>query len=150
VVVQRSIALMRGQRVRDAMVTRFEVLAHADSLGQAADLLLATSQQHFPVTAGPEVMGLLTRADLVRGLASHGPQAYVAGSARREFLRLGPDLDLREAVESVQASPEKVGLVFEGERLVGMLTEENVGEFFQIHEAGGGPGAGARAGNERE
>jgi Zn-dependent protease len=138
VVFQRSLALMRGQRVRDAMVSRFEVLAHADTLGQAADHLLATSQQDFPVVAGSEVLGLLTRSDLVRGLADHGPGAYVAGSARREFLRLSPDQDLQEAVELTQSEPGKVGLVFEGDRLVGLLTEENVGEFFQIHATEGG------------
>jgi Zn-dependent protease len=137
VVFQRSLAMMRGQRVRDAMLSRFETLAHADTLGQAADLLLATSQQDFPVTAGSDVIGLLTRADLVRGLADHGPAAYVAGSARREFLRLRPDQDLKEAVERTQSAPGKVGLVFEGERLVGLLTEENVGEFFQVHAAEG-------------
>lgn len=137
VVFQRSLAMMRGQRVRDAMLSRFETLAHADTLGQAADLLLATSQQDFPVVAGSDVIGLLTRADLVRGLADHGPAAYVAGSARREFLRLRPDQDLQEAVERTQSAPGKVGLVFEGERLVGLLTEENVGEFFQVHAAEG-------------
>jgi len=135
VVFQRSLAMMRGQRVRDAMLSRFETLAHADTLGQAADLLLATSQQDFPVTAGSEVIGLLTRADLVRGLADHGPAAYVAGSARRDFLRLRPDQDLQEAVELTQSAQGKVGLVFEGERLLGLLTEENVGEFFQVHAA---------------
>jgi len=138
VVFQRSLALMRGQRVRDAMVSRFETLAHADTLGQAADLLLSTSQQDFPVVAGSEVVGVLTRTDLVRGLAEHGPGAYVAGSARREFLRLAPDQDLQVAVEKTQSAPGRVGLVFEGDRLVGLLTEENVGEFFQVREAGGG------------
>jgi Zn-dependent protease len=145
VVFQRSLAMMRGQRVRDAMLSRFETLSHADTLGQAADLLLATSQQDFPVTAGSDVIGLLTRADLVRGLADHGPAAYVAGSARRDFLRLRPDQDLQGAVEQAQSAPGKVGLVFEGERLVGILTEENVGEFFQVHAAEGtdkAPGTG--------
>jgi Zn-dependent protease/CBS domain-containing protein len=142
VIVQRSIALMQGQRVRDAMVTRFETLAHADTLGQAADLLLASSQHDFPVVAGSDVVGLLTRADLVRGLADHGPRAYVAGSARREFIRLRPEQDLHEALDQVQASSDRVGLVFEGEKLVGLLTEENVGEFFQVHAAeGGGTGS---------
>jgi Zn-dependent protease/CBS domain-containing protein len=147
VVAQRSIAIMRGQRVLDAMITRFEVLQHSDNLGQAADLLLATHQQDFPVTGGAEVLGLLTRPDLVHGLATHGPHAYVAGSARRDFVRLTPGESLADALERMHSEEQRVALVFEGEALVGMLTDENVGEFFQLHAAQGDDGpADERAG----
>lgn len=135
VVAQRSIALMRGQTVADAMIRRFEVLQHSDSLGQAADLLLASHQQDFPVSGGSEVMGVLTRPDLVHGLANHGPRAYIAGSARRDFVRLGPGDGLAEALERMHAQGQRVALVFQGDQLVGMLTDENVGEFFQVHQA---------------
>lgn len=138
---QRTIEIMRGQKVTDAMVTRFEVLAHSDTLSQAADLLLATHQEDFPVIAGEEIIGILARPDLVRGLANHGPQAYVAGSAKRDFVRLLPADRLRDALERMQAASQGVALVFsdEGavtrERMVGMLTEENVKEFLQVQEA---------------
>jgi hypothetical protein len=46
---------------------------------------------------------------------------------------LAPQEPLRAAVERMQAARQNVGLVFEGDRLVGMLTEENVREFFQVH-----------------
>ncbi|MBM3317194.1 MAG: site-2 protease family protein [Candidatus Eisenbacteria bacterium] len=137
VAVQRSLDLMRGHRVAGAMIRRFEVLGHSDSLGQAADLLLATHQQDFPVSGGAEVIGILTRADLVRGLADHGPRAYVAASARRDFVRLDPGDGLAGALERMHAQGQRVALVFEGERLAGMLTDENVGEFFQVRAAQG-------------
>jgi Zn-dependent protease/CBS domain-containing protein len=135
VIAQRSLALMRGQTVADAMIRRFEVLQHSDNLGHAADLLLATHQQDFPVEGGSEIVGLLTRPDLVHGLANHGPQAYVAGSARRDFVRLAPRDRLADALERVHGHGQRVGLVFDGDRLVGLLTDENVGEFFQVQQA---------------
>lgn len=140
VLVQRAITIMEGQHVRDAMITRFEILDHADSLGQAADLLLATHQQDFPVRAGGEIVGILTRPDLVRGLASHGPRAYVSGSARRAFVRLRREDPLASALERMRGVSERVALVFKddpstGGHLVGMLTEENVQEFLQVQEA---------------
>lgn len=140
VVMQRSIAIMEGQRVGDAMITRYEILAHADTLGQAADLLLATHQQDFPVVAGEEIIGVLTRPDLVRGLANHGPQAYVAGSVTRDIVRLSPRDQLRDAMEKMRAASQRVALVFEDDRhrsasIVGILTEENVKEFLQLQSA---------------
>jgi len=65
VMAQKSLAMIRGQRVADAMITRFEVLAPDATLSEAADLLLATHQEDFPVLAGGEVQGVLTRSDLV-------------------------------------------------------------------------------------
>ena len=140
VLVQRAITIMEGQHVADAMITHFEILDHADSLGQAADLLLATHQQDFPVRAGGEIVGLLTRPDLVRGLANHGPRAYVSGSASREFVRLARGDALAGALERMRSASERVALVFgndpsTGGHLMGMLTEENVKEFLQVQEA---------------
>jgi len=134
-VAQRTSAATQGHAVTEAMVTRFEVLQHADSLGAAAERLLATHQQDFPVLAGEEILGVLTRPGLLRGLSQSGPTAYVAAAAERDFLRLEPQTPLAEALERMQAAGTQVALVFRGEYLVGMLTTENVREFFQLHAA---------------
>jgi len=147
VVAQRSLAMIRGQRVADAMITRFEVLTHDATLSEAADLLLATHQEDFPILSGGEVSGVLTRSDLVHGLASHGPHAYVAGSARKQFVELSAREWLVDALEKMRAASEQVALVFhdgpDGRRLIGLLTEENIGELLQLREATHGPDAGA-------
>jgi Zn-dependent protease len=139
VLAQRSLAMIRGQRVADAMLTRFEVLTRDATLSDAADLLLATHQEDFPVVAGGEVCGVLTRSDLVQGLASHGPHAHVAGSARKRVIELSPREWLADALEKMQAASERVALVFhdapEGRRLIGILTEENVAELLQLRKA---------------
>lgn len=140
--MQRSIALMRGQRVIDAMIRRFETLSAGESLSRAADFLLATHQHGFPVVTDAKITGVLTRPGLVRGLAEHGPRADVSAAASDDFVQLSPQEPLRSAIERMQAARQSVGLVFEGDRLVGMLTEENVREFFQVHaiETRGGSG----------
>ncbi len=52
------------------MVTRFETLAPQDSLGRAAEMLLATHQQDFPVVdAWGRVAGMLSRAALLEACA---------------------------------------------------------------------------------
>src|SRR5262249_12323523 len=69
--VEERVAL-RGVPVRRAMLTDFQTLRPDDTLGRAADLLLAGSQHDFPVMDDGRAAGVLTRTDLLRGLASGG------------------------------------------------------------------------------
>ena len=75
------------------MVTDFRTLQHGDTIRDAGNLLLATSQQDFPVMHGDTVAGLLPRRALIRSMLSQGPDAYVAGAMDRNFVRVPPDMD---------------------------------------------------------
>jgi len=94
--------LLSGAKVEEAMVTDFRSLSHGATIREAADLLLATTQQDFPVVAGDRVVGLLSRKDLVRAMAADGPDSYVAGAMNREFTRLSPSTELETAAQSLE------------------------------------------------
>jgi predicted transcriptional regulator len=118
------------------MITRFEVLRHGETLGRAADLLLTTNQQDFPVMHGEEVIGLLSRRKLIEGLAAKGRDEYLAAYMERDFPRLGPWDDLGEAFQQILAGGGKPLLVFDGARLVGYITHENLMEFMMVERTG--------------
>lgn len=124
-------ALMEGATVREAMVTDFRTLSHGSSIRDAAELLLATSQQDFPVMAGSRVTGLLSRNHLLRALAAEGPDGYVASAMDREFPCLHPDMGLAEAA-GVLSDGGSCALVFENDNLAGMLTAENLSEYLVL------------------
>ena len=126
---------LTGYRARDAMQTRYRTLAHGASLETAAQMLLAGSQTDFPVVAEDEVVGLLSRDDIARGLAQDGPDAYVAGHMRRDAKTAPPDAPLDAVVEMFAKDDPSPVLVFEDGRLVGMVTTENVGEFLLLQHA---------------
>ncbi|MEN6624953.1 MAG: site-2 protease family protein [Candidatus Sumerlaeia bacterium] len=132
----KSQALMSGKRVRDAMITRFEVLNHGDSLGRAADLLLATSQQDFPVMNGTEVLGVLGRKELLQGLASLGRDHYVAQAMTRDFPRISPAEPLEHAFDQMRQADGLPVLVLDGEKLVGYVNNENLMEYLMIQQLG--------------
>jgi len=54
-------------------MTEYHTLAHGATIREAANLLLSTSQQDFPVVLGGQVLGLLGRNALLRGMAQEGP-----------------------------------------------------------------------------
>ena len=134
-------SLTHGMPVRAAMMTKFHTLSHANTIGEAAQLMLDTGQQDFPVLHGDQVIGLLDRNALLRAMAKSGADAYVAGAMNRDPVRLSPHLDLAEALPLVAASGS-CALVMDGDKLVGMLTRENLTEFLVLRRVGMAPPAG--------
>jgi Zn-dependent protease len=131
-------SLTQGIPVKAAMVTEFHTLPHGATIREAANLLLATSQQDFPIVNGSQVLGLLGRSALVRAMANEGPEAYVAGAMDREFLSLPPDMELASALPAL-ARAGTCALVMEGDQLRGLLTSENLSEFLLLRRVGMAP-----------
>jgi stage IV sporulation protein FB len=132
----RGRALTSGFPVRAAMITDFRTLPHGATIKDAADLLLTTSQHDFPVVHGEKVIGLLHRSALMRAMMSEGPDAYVSMAMDRNFVRVPPDADLSELMPRLSA-PGSVALVMDAEdRLLGLLTSENLSEFIMLRQIG--------------
>jgi Zn-dependent protease/CBS domain-containing protein len=129
----RGRSLTTGVPVRAAMVTDFRTLSHGNTIREAGDVLLSTSQQDFPVVNGDEVIGLLTRSALIRAMMRDGPESYVAGAMDRNFVRVPPDMELAKALPQVSRAGS-CALVMDGERLVGLLTAENLYEFILLRQ----------------
>jgi Zn-dependent protease/CBS domain-containing protein len=132
VVIGRS--LTEGVPVRKAMITEFRTLEHGTTVREAANMLLATSQQDFPIVLGEQVMGLLGRNALLRGMAVDGPDAYVAGIMDRNFPRISPDVSLTQAFPLL--SQTSCVLVMEQDHLLGLLTRENLSEYMMLRRFG--------------
>jgi Zn-dependent protease/predicted transcriptional regulator len=128
-------SLASGASVKSAMVTNFETLQHGNTIREAANRLLATSQQDFPVVLGQQVIGLLGRNALLRGMAVDGPDAYVAGVMERNFPRVRPD-DQLEEVLPVMSETSCALVLDQNDELVGMLTRENLSEYLMLRKFG--------------
>jgi len=129
-------SLTHGMPVRLAMITKYHTVSHGDTVGDAAQLMLQTSQQDFPVMHGGNVIGLLDRNALLRAIANEGSDAYVAGVTDHDPVRLSPDTDLDEAMTVLGESGNPCALVMDGEELVGLLTRENLSEFVLLRKIG--------------
>lgn len=128
-------SVTQGVPVRAAMVSQFQTLEHGQTLRDAANLLLATSQQDFPVMLGGRVMGLLGRSGLLRAMAQEGPEAYISGHMEREYVRVDPEMDLAEAMPLL-ANAGSAALVMHDDELMGMLTTENLTEYILLRQMG--------------
>jgi Zn-dependent protease/predicted transcriptional regulator len=130
---QTSRSAVAGHTAREAMITKFETLAPQDTLGRAAELLLASHQHDFPVLdAWSRVAGVLPRAVLLEGLARSGHDTAVLDVMQRDPGVVAPDADLEAVLQRLQLDPSKPLLVVDDGRLCGMITFENLAEFIVV------------------
>jgi len=127
--------LTQGIPVRAAMMTGYHTLSHGSTIREAANLLLSTSQQDFPVVHGDQVVGLLGRNALLRGMAVDGPDSYIAGYMDRGFVTIAPDQDLAEVLP-LMANAGTCVLVMRDGQLLGLLASENLSQFLLLRNAG--------------
>ena len=124
-----------GIPVSRAMLTDFRTLSPHDSLARAVELMLSGSQQDFPVVSDEQVVGVLTRGDLLAALTQQGQGAIVRDVMRREFQTVDSFEMLEKAFARLQDCDCHTLPVTHNERLVGLVTMDNVGEFLMIQAA---------------
>ena len=126
---------LRGLSVERVMIRDLQTLTPNDTLARAVEHLLAGFQQDFPVLDGNRLVGVLPRTDLVKALAQHGDQAPVSVAMRSDFQVAHPGDPLEEAFTRLQRCKCQTMPVVRDDHLEGVLTLENVGEFFMVHGA---------------
>lgn len=126
---------LAGRLVRDGMITDFKTVSPQDPLSRAVELTLSGFQQDFPVMDGARLTGILTHADVLRGLAEQGPNLLVQHAIGRELETTKPSEALDGALTRMHQSKCRVLMVVESEQLVGLLTLANVGELIALEAA---------------
>ena len=117
------------------LITDVRTLAPHDPLSRAAELTIQGYQQDFPVIDNGALVGMLSRADLVRGLANHGSGGTVISAMRRDFHSATPDDTPEAALKELATNGGNSLPVVRGGELVGLLTAENVMEFLMLKGA---------------
>ncbi|MEO0740964.1 MAG: site-2 protease family protein [Bacteroidota bacterium] len=126
----------RGVHVRQAMVTDYHDLHPWQTLQDAVDLLLAVSEQDFPVIQDGQMVGVLTRKRLVQALSEQTMQTRVQQVMLPAPAPVNAGNMLDQALERLQADDVSMLPVVDQEgALVGLLTLENVGEMMMLASA---------------
>ncbi len=126
---------LAGLPVRAAMLTDFHWLGQGDPLRRAVEFLMAGSQQDFPVLDGQRLVGLLTRADLIRALQQRGADTPVSEAMAAEVDVADASEALEDVVMRMRAGSHTAVPVLSQGRLVGLLTLENVGDLLLVRDA---------------
>jgi Zn-dependent protease len=128
-------ATFRGVTVGQAMITRFWALSPDDSLSVAVEALLTGHQQDFPVLERGRLVGMLSRAALVRALSDGGLNVRVGSAMTENCTAISEAEPLDQAFQRIQRSECSTLPVLRDGQLVGLLTVENVGEWVMVQSA---------------
>jgi stage IV sporulation protein FB len=126
--------------VGDAMITHFESLGPQATIGDAAELLLRTTQHEFPVIdGGGRLRGVLTRNAMIAALSKTGAGTPVLEAMEANVPTVPSTARLDAALQLLQGrGAAVVGVADRDGRLVGYVTSENVGELMMVEQSGAG------------
>ena len=130
-------AVARGANVSDAMITKFQTLGTQASVDDAVAALIQTTQKEFPVVDGSgRLRGVVTRDLMIRGLKERGPEAPVLEIMETDVPTVSARAPLESALKCLtEKGRSVVGVTDAQERLVGIITAENIGEMMLVQSA---------------
>jgi len=117
------------------MITRFQTVAPHETLHDVTMHIVRGFQQDFPVVEQGKVVGMLTRNQLLKGLAEHGAEMQVADIMHKTFETAEATEPLGKVFERLQSCACHSLPVMEKGQLVGVIDMENVGEFIAMRSA---------------
>jgi Zn-dependent protease/CBS domain-containing protein len=111
--------------MRDVMLTEFALLSPSDTLEDALKKAIHTLQDDFPVTRGNNLVGVVSRQNIVEALRSEG-NGYVQGVMQRSFHIARPEDSLGTTISRFAGRGMSLVPVLEGDRVVGIVTLQNL------------------------
>ncbi len=123
-------------KVRDALMHQFTVLHAFEPIDKAVATLLNGQEKEFLVEQDNEIIGIITRDEIIQGLRTFGQEAAIGRVANKTFLTLFPEMPLQEAYENMLRMSASICPVIEDHRLIGVLNMENITEMVMLENAG--------------
>jgi Zn-dependent protease len=115
-------------RVGDAYNKNAITLAPGTQVSQVVDHILTSYQPDFAVMQGTKVLGVVSRDDILRSLATDLSDAYVTGIMHRDVLSVDAGLTLEEVREMMEATGQRLAAVSRGETYLGLVSREDLAE----------------------
>lgn len=132
--------VLKTLRVGDAYNKHALTLAPGDHVSKVVDYILTSYQPDFAVLQGSALLGVVTRQDVLTTLATQPQDLYVAGVMNREVTHVDAGESLDGVRRTMGEREVRVVAVYDGERYLGLVSAEDLGEallvatFMKRHE----------------
>jgi len=130
--VAESKVVLTTRRLGDAYNRHVITLQNGDRLSRVVDYLLTSYQPDFAVLFGKKLLGIVTREDVLRALATQPHDLYVSEVMMRDVVKLDANLTLDEAREQMSEQDARVAAVYDGENFLGLISMEDIQEAFSV------------------
>src|SRR5438874_1376432 len=96
---EETISALREAKVSDVLMHQYSVLRPADTLSKAVEFLLDSQEHSFIVEENGELIGTLSRRELIQGLSRFGKAVPVSKIMRPNRASLKPGDRLRDIIQ---------------------------------------------------
>jgi Zn-dependent protease/CBS domain-containing protein len=118
-------SVLETVHLEDVMLTDFATLSPADTLEDALDKAVHTLQDDFPVVRGGDMVGVISKANILQALRMEG-NGYVQSVMNRLFEVSSRQESLASAFRKLNSRNLSIIPVVEDQHLVGIITLQNL------------------------
>ncbi|HNP71482.1 MAG TPA: site-2 protease family protein [Kouleothrix sp.] len=131
-VATQARTVLETRRVGDAYNKHALTLQVGDRVSKVADYILTSYQPDFAVLQGGQLLGIVTRDDVLRALASTPADAYVTSIMQRDFVRVEAQNTLEAARTTMAERGARVAAVYAAGDYLGLVSLDDIAEAFAI------------------
>jgi CBS domain-containing protein len=124
--------VLAARRVGDACNRHAIALAPGDRVSRVVEYLLTSYQPDFAVLQGGNLLGVVTRDEVLRSLAGSGADLYASEVMRQDVARVDASRSLDEARQIMADHGARVAAVYDGVQFVGLISAEDIGEAYAV------------------
>ncbi len=128
----RTRTMLETKLVGDAYNRHALTLSPADRASRVVDLILTSYQPDFAVMQGNQLLGIVTREDVMLTLAQEPNDVYVAGIMQRDILRVPHTMTLDEVRNVISANDTQVAAVYRDQEYLGLISLTDIAEALAV------------------
>ncbi|KAA0254034.1 MAG: site-2 protease family protein [Acidobacteria bacterium] len=125
---EQARSVLSTLRVGDAYNKYALTLSPGDHVSRVVDYILTSYQPDFAVLQGTQLLGAVTRQDVLKALATDGRDQYVAGIMDRDVTRVQASEPLDAVRRLMLEKGVRIVGVFDAERYLGLVSLEDLSE----------------------
>jgi CBS domain-containing protein len=133
--IVQHLELLKGFRVKDAMITNLTILSPNETVQDATRKLLAGSDTNFPVVENGQVLGILTHGQLIGALQEKRHELPVSEIMETTYEAFDINEKLTNVYSKSQRAKNFFSPVTENNQLVGVINRDNLNEFVMVRSA---------------
>jgi Zn-dependent protease/predicted transcriptional regulator len=128
----RTRTMLETKLVGDAYNRHALTLSPADRTSRVVDLILTSYQPDFAVMQGNQLLGIVTREDVINTLSQEPNDVYVASIMQRDFLRVPHTMTLDEVRNVIGTSDSQVAAVYRDQEYLGLISLTDIAEALAV------------------
>ncbi len=119
-------------RVGDAYNKNAITLAPGAAVSQVVDHILTSYQPDFAVMQGTKLVGVVSREEILKSLATEMGDAYVTSIMNRDPVRVEADMPLDGVRHHLAEKRQRLAAVYRGDTFLGLVSAEDIAEALLI------------------